>query len=88
MNTGADTIDFKPPQAGRWQGPMGLALVVHALLIAALTWGVSWQQDSTPTFEAELWSATAQQAAPRAVEPPPPPPPPPGPPPRPPPPPP
>ncbi|WP_374638987.1 cell envelope integrity protein TolA [Hydrogenophaga sp.] len=77
MNPSVDTIDFKPPQAGRWQGPMGLALVVHALLIAALTWGVSWQQDSTPTFEAELWSATAQQAAPRAVEPPPPPPPPP-----------
>lgn len=75
MNPSVDTIDFKPPQAGRWQGPMGLALVVHALLIAALTWGVSWQQDSTPTFEAELWSATAQQAAPRAVEPPPPPPP-------------
>ena len=77
MNPSVDTIDFKPPQAGRWQGPMGLALVVHALLIAALTWGVSWQQDATPTFEAELWSATAQQAAPRAVEPPPPPPPPP-----------
>ncbi|MFC7433190.1 cell envelope integrity protein TolA [Hydrogenophaga bisanensis] len=75
MNPSVDTIDFKPPQAGRWQGPMGLALVVHALLIAALTWGVSWQQDSIPTFEAELWSATAQQAAPRAVEPPPPPPP-------------
>ena len=67
MNPSVDTIDFKPPQAGRWKGPMGLALVVHALLIAALTWGVSWQQDSTPTFEAELWSATAQQAAPRAV---------------------
>jgi colicin import membrane protein len=57
---------------------MGLALVVHALLIAALTWGVSWKKDDpTATFEAELWSRLPQQAAPRAVEPPPPPPPPP-----------
>lgn len=57
---------------------MGLALVVHALLIAALTWGVSWKtNDPNATFEAELWSRLPQQAAPRAVEPPPPPPPPP-----------
>lgn len=57
---------------------MGLALVVHALLIAALTWGVSWKTDDpNATFEAELWSRLPQEAAPRAVEPPPPPPPPP-----------
>lgn len=74
MNERAETIEFKPPRAGRWQGPVGLAVVVHVLLIAALTWGVSWKQDATPTFEAELWSMNAQQAAPRAVEPPPPPP--------------
>lgn len=53
---------------------MGLAVIVHVLLIAALTWGVHWKQDATPTFEAELWSPVARQAAPRAVEPPPPPP--------------
>jgi colicin import membrane protein len=67
--------DLKPPRQGRWGGPVGLALVVHALLVLALTWGVSWKRDATPAvFEAELWSALPQAAAPRAVEPPPPPP--------------
>ena len=43
--------------------------------MGALTWGVHWQSDPEPvSFEAELWSAVAQRAAPRAVEPPPPPP--------------
>lgn len=79
MNSSADSIEFKPPQSGRWLGPMGLAVIVHVLLIVALTWGVHWQKDNTPTFEAELWSPVAQKAAPRAVEPPPPPPPPPAP---------
>jgi colicin import membrane protein len=66
--------DLKPPRQGRWGGPIGLALVVHALLVLALTWGVSWKRDATPAvFEAELWSALPQAAAPRAVEPPPPP---------------
>ena len=63
----------------------GMALFVHALLVLALTWGVSWhRQDHTLAVEAELWSAVPQEAAPRAVEPepqpvvePPPPPPPP-----------
>lgn len=55
---------------------MVLALVAHLLLVGALTWGVNWKQDSQPAaFEAELWSAVAQQAAPREVKPPPPPPP-------------
>jgi len=66
--------DLKPPRQGRWGGPIGLALVVHALLIVALTWGVSWKRDATPAvFEAELWSALPKAAAPRAVAPPPPP---------------
>jgi colicin import membrane protein len=72
--------DLLPPPPGRWSTPLGLALVVHALLILALTWGVGWKRDTTPAvFEAELWSSTPQAAAPRAVEPPPPPPPPPAP---------
>lgn len=55
--------------------PLVLALVAHGLLVGALTWGVHWQRDAEPvSFEAELWSAVAQRAAPRAVEPPPPPP--------------
>ena len=66
--------DLKPPRQERWGGPIGLALVVHALLIVALTWGVGWKRDATPAvFEAELWSALPKAAAPRAVAPPPPP---------------
>jgi colicin import membrane protein len=48
----------------------GLALLVHGLLLAALTWGVSWRRsDTSLAVEAELWSAVPQQAAPRLVEP-------------------
>lgn len=75
MQSTADHLDLAPPRNGRWLGPMGLALIAHGLLVIALTWGVSWQNDAEPvTVEAELWSRTPQQAAPRAVEPPPPPP--------------
>lgn len=49
---------------------MVLALLAHALLIAALTWGVHWRQTESPAVEAEIWSSVTQQAAPRAVEPP------------------
>jgi colicin import membrane protein len=58
-----------------------LALGVHALLVVALAVAVNWRSQTPQTFSAELWSATPQVAAPRAVEstpatPPPPPPPP------------
>jgi colicin import membrane protein len=43
---------------------LGLALVVHLLLLIALTWGISWPTDSTPAVEAELWSALPKAAAP------------------------
>ena len=70
--SGSERSDLKPPRQGRWGGPLGLALMVHALLIVALTWGVSWKRDATPAvFEAELWSRLPQAAAPRAVAPPP-----------------
>ena len=75
MQSTADHLDLAPPRNGRWLGPMGLALVAHGLLVIALTLGVQWENDGEPvTVEAELWSRTPQQAAPRAVEPPPPPP--------------
>lgn len=49
--------------------PMVLALVAHLALIAALTWGVRWQQEPEPmAFEAELWSTEVQAAAPREVK--------------------
>ncbi|WP_137917733.1 cell envelope integrity protein TolA [Hydrogenophaga sp. 2FB] len=75
MQTTADHLDLTPPRSGRWLGPVGLALIAHGILIIALTFGVQWEKDGEPvTVEAELWSRTPQQAAPRAVEPPPPPP--------------
>ena len=58
---------------------VALAVLVHALLIGALTWGVNWKSsaDDEPAAQAELWAAIPQQAAPREVLPPAPPPPPP-----------
>ncbi len=48
----------------------GLALLIHGLLLAALTWGVNWRRsDTSLSVEAELWSAVPQQAAPPLVEP-------------------
>jgi colicin import membrane protein len=71
----ADRLDFTPPPPPGFLRGMGLAVAVHALLIAALAWGVQWKREAQiATAEAELWSATPQQAAP--VPPPPVPPPP------------
>ncbi|MGC4365224.1 cell envelope integrity protein TolA [Hydrogenophaga sp. R2] len=79
-----DRSSLAPPRADRWGPPVAKAVVVHGLLIIALTWGVQWNKDvELATVEAELWSRVPQQAAPRAVEPPPPPPAPPAPQPRP-----
>jgi colicin import membrane protein len=75
MQSTADHLQLAPPPTGRWGSAVSKAVVVHALLIAALTWGVNWRRDAdTPAVEAELWSRLPQQAAPRAVAPPPPPP--------------
>lgn len=74
----ADRFDFFPPAEHRTPRGYVLALVAHALLLAALTWGVNWKtQPQTIAVEAELWSNVVQEAAPKLVEPPPPPPPPP-----------
>lgn len=65
-------LSLAPPRPGHWLGPVGLALLAHGLLVAALTWGVGWKQNvPTPVFEAELWSRLPVQAAPRAEAPPP-----------------
>jgi colicin import membrane protein len=43
---------------------MFLALLVHGLLVLALTWGVNWQsQDQDMSVEAELWSSVPQPVA-------------------------
>lgn len=49
---------------------MLLALIAHALLVAALAFGVAWRSSVPDSVEAELWAAVPQIAAP----PPPPPP--------------
>ncbi len=75
--TMAATLDrdaFMPrAPAGLGRGLL-LALVAHALLIVALSLGVSWRASPPEGVEAELWAAVPQIAAPRAAEPEPPPP--------------
>jgi colicin import membrane protein len=69
----AEGIEFGPPPEKRSMRAFALAILAHLLLLGALTWGVNWKRsDPASSFEAELWSAVPQQAAPRAVEPPPP----------------
>jgi colicin import membrane protein len=75
MPSAIDRIDFGPPREGRSANAFMLAVLAHLLLLGALTWGVNWKSsEKAASFEAELWSALPQQAAPRLVEPPPPPP--------------
>ena len=70
MQLTADAFDFAPPRQGRWRGPLLLALVAHAMLVAALTWGIGWKRDADPvTVAAELWSALPVEAAPRGAAP-------------------
>ncbi|MBI3533589.1 MAG: cell envelope integrity protein TolA [Burkholderiales bacterium] len=72
MHAPADRFEFAPPPPPGLMRAFSLAVVAHLLLLAALTWGVSWKRDAqTPAVEAELWSAVPQQAAPKLVEAPP-----------------
>jgi colicin import membrane protein len=71
-------LEFAPPPPKGTASSVFAALVVHALLIVALTAGIQWKQDNSVSVEAELWSAVPMAAAPALVEvetPPPPPPP-------------
>jgi colicin import membrane protein len=68
MNVTADRLEFAPPPTAGLVRAIILALIAHALLIAALTWGVRWKRDDTiVTAQAELWSALPQTAAPKPV---------------------
>ena len=74
MNAAAERLEFAPPPTPGLVRGLGLAILAHACLLAALTWGVQWKQSpSTISAEAELWSAIPQQAAPPPPPPPPPP---------------
>ena len=69
-------IEFAPPAPEGTGRSVGASLVVHALLVVALTAGIQWKQDNSLSVEAELWSAVPMAAAPKLVEveaPPPPP---------------
>jgi colicin import membrane protein len=69
MPSATDRLDFGRPRDAGSLRAFGLALLVHVLLIAALTWGVNWKRsDQTVSFEAELWSSVPQEAAPKLVE--------------------
>lgn len=75
-------LEFAPPPPPGTGRSLGLALLVHFLLMVALTAGIQWKQDNNLSVEAELWAAIPMAAAPKPVEvepPPPPPPPPPAP---------
>lgn len=75
MSLASDRPEFTPPRPPGRLRAIILAVLAHVLLIAALTWGVNWKQESSSApVQAELWSATVQQAAPALVEPTPPPP--------------
>lgn len=70
-----DRLELAPRAEPGALRAFGFALLVHLLLAAALTWGVSWKRnDPALSFEAELWSALPQEAAPPLEAPPPPPP--------------
>ena len=71
MQANADELDLSPPPP-RWDWRAWLlALVAHALLIAALAWGIGWRRDTPAVASAELWASVPTVAAPRAAEPPP-----------------
>jgi colicin import membrane protein len=52
-----------PPEPNRWSA-IGLAVGVHALLLAFLWIGVSWQNNAPVAVEAEIWDVKTQTAAP------------------------
>lgn len=74
MHAHTDRDQFSPPRPPARLRAITLAVLVHVVLIGALTWGVNWKNTSDqPAVEAELWAAVPTQAAPRAVAPPSPP---------------
>ena len=69
MPSNTERLDFGPPRDKGSLRAYGLALLVHVLLIAALTWGVNWKRsDQAVSFEAELWSSVPQEAAPKLIK--------------------
>lgn len=70
MSLASDRPEFTPPPSPGRSRAIVLAVLTHMVLIAALTWGVSWKRDAiNAPVQAELWSTTVAQAAPALVEP-------------------
>jgi colicin import membrane protein len=70
MSLASDRPEFTPPPSPGRSRAIVLAVLAHIVLIAALTWGVSWKRDAiNAPVQAELWSTTVAQAAPALVEP-------------------
>ncbi|MCV2348491.1 cell envelope integrity protein TolA [Paucibacter sp. Y2R2-4] len=61
---------LRPPEAPGLGRGLLFAVIAHAALLAALSAGVQWRTKAPPAFEAELWSAVPQAAAPKEVIPP------------------
>ena len=68
MSSRLEHDPFAPPRDNRRLRSWVLALLAHAVLVGALVWKVSPPEAVEPAaIEAELWSDTFVQAAPRAV---------------------
>jgi len=69
MDAASNRFEFAPPPTPGLMRSVGLAMLAHAFLLAALTWGVHWHRETASvSAEAELWSSVPQQAAPKLVE--------------------
>ncbi|MFC5459241.1 cell envelope integrity protein TolA [Massilia niabensis] len=62
-----------PPEPNRVPAIL-LAVAAHAVLLAFLWVGISWEKNEPPAVEAEVWDTKVQSAAAPALPPPPPPP--------------
>ena len=68
MSAAAERLEFAPPPTRGLVRAFGLAILAHAFLLAALTWGVRWKRDAVlVSAQAELWAAVPQEAAPKVV---------------------
>ncbi|RQO55304.1 cell envelope integrity protein TolA [Paucibacter sp. KBW04] len=61
---------LRPPDNPGLGRGFAIAAIAHAALLAALSAGVHWRSETPPAFEAELWSAVPQAAAPKEQLPP------------------
>ena len=65
MSAAAERLEFAPVPPPGMLRSVALALLAHALLMGALTWGVTWRHHiDQVTVEAEIWTSLPQAAAP------------------------